>query len=172
MAGISLTGVQNNVKDIVPLWRFEFELPTITGSLVTPPPQAFGQKFSLNNQNINSEDEEIANWPKHFPTGSNVDTASITMLEDGGVNAWRVFQYWDGWMKVIHDRNGDYGLPVDYWKTITVYSLGTTGRRLAKFELLEAWPTNVAGFDFDGESSAAVFNVINLTVSDVKMTKL
>ena len=95
MAGISLTALHNAVEDIVPLWRFELYLPTIQGinQSLTPPDQAFAQKVSVGNQTSADEGETIANWTKHFPTSSTVDTSSITMLESGGSSdAWNGLQ--------------------------------------------------------------------------------
>ena len=174
MAGVSLTSLQSTVVDIMPLWRFELNLPVVKGisKTLSPPNQAFAQKVSIGNQTIADEGEPIANWVKHFPTSSTVDTCSITMLESGGFrDYWKGFEYWNGWEQLVHSPDGNYGLPKDFWKTVTVYSLDIKGHKRAKFEIIEAWPTNVATFDFDGESSAAVYLIITLACTMVNFTR-
>jgi hypothetical protein len=163
------------VLDIVPLWRFELGLPTIQGisKTLTPPNQVFAQKVSVGNQTIADEGEPIANWTKHFPTSSTVDTCSITMLESGGTkDYWNGFVYWSGWEQLVHSSDGNYGLPKQYWQTITVHSLDTGGNKRAKFEILEAWPTNIATFDFDGESSSALYLIVTIACTSVTFTRI
>jgi hypothetical protein len=162
----------------VPLWRFEVNLPVVQGltGQLTPPDQAFVQKFTVGNVTISDEGEPIANWTKHFPTIATVDTASITMLESGNEgSAWSGLEYWGGWAKVAIDDDGNYGLPGGpggYWQTITVYSLDIGGNKIAKFEVLEAWPTSIAQFDFDGETSQATYLIVTLACTKVKFTPL
>jgi hypothetical protein len=180
MAGVSLTSLTSNIESVVPLWRFEVELPTIDSQgavggfgVIQPPSTIYAQKFSVNNHNLAEETEVIANWAKHFPTSSTVDNVSLTQLGGGKKGQeWDNYKYWINWLKLIHDDDGDFGLPVDYWKTVTVYSLDTTGKRIAKFEVLECFPTNPSSVDFDGESTQGLWTVINLVCSNVRFTKL
>ena len=88
MAGISLTAIASAVSGIVPLWRFESALPTVMDwqdVTYAPPNQVNMQKFSVGNQTIADEGESVANWTQHFPTMSNVDNCTLTMIENGGV---------------------------------------------------------------------------------------
>lgn len=175
MAGVSITGLNNAITDIVPLWRFELVLPTLQGinGSLTPPDQAFAQKVSIGNQVITDEGEPIANWVKHFPTNSTVDNASITMLESGGQNDhWSATEYWQGWMQLINSSDGNFGLPVNYWQPITVYSLDISGNRIAQFSMIEAWPINIGTIDFDGEASQAFYLSISIVCTRVDMQRL
>jgi len=181
MAGYSLTAVQSQVVEIVPMWRFEVVLPTIKdykGDEFVPPSSVYVQKLSLPNHIIADESEQFATWAKHFPTLSNVDNVSITMLESGGDGntvdpdgvthpAWQCSAYWEAWQSLVHDKDGNYGLPVDYWQTITVYPLDSAGRPIRKLDMLETWPLNVNNYDFDGSVSEPLWITVQLTCHQI-----
>jgi hypothetical protein len=175
MAGVSLTSLNSTVTDIVPLWRFELELPTITydGATYSAPSKVYAQKVSVGNQVITDEGEPIANWVKHFPTNSTADNGAITMLEAGGASdRWSATKYWRAWLQLINSDDGNFGLPSDYWKTISVYALNSKGEKTAKFSFIEAWPTNIGTIDFDGEASQALWLTASIVMTRVKFDKL
>ena len=221
MAGISLTAIASAVSGIVPLWRFESALPTVMDwqdVTYAPPNQVYMQKFSVGNQTIADEGESVANWTQHFPTMSNVDNCTLTMIENGGVYSngtpipsvtantvqntgdtfttssgvnrpvlsvtapgvttsanpsyWSGLAYWTAWQSRAHDDDGNFGLPADYWKTVSLWSLDTQGNPIARFDVLQAWPTSVSNFDFDGEASQAVYLTVTLACTRVRFTRL
>jgi hypothetical protein len=175
MPGISLTAVENDLQDIVPLWRFLVTLPDIKdwqGNSVTTPQPMRIQKFTISMQTISDESEPIAQWAKHFATTSTVDSASLTMIESGAPsNAYESLTYWQAWMSLIQDVNGDFGLPSDYWQTIKIYSLDTTGAVLCRFDVIEAFPLHPGTYDFDAMSSSEAMSQVNLACTRVDFTK-
>lgn len=175
MAGISLTGIENDFPDIVPLWRFLVILPDIVdwqgNAPQTPQPMRI-QKFTVATQNISDESEPIAQWAKHFPTTSTVNSSQCMMYESGGQNnAYESTMYWKAWLSLIHDPNGDFGLPSQYYKTIKVYSLDITGQVICRFDIIEAWPLHAGDFDFDGSSPQEAYNQISLACTRTDITK-
>jgi hypothetical protein len=174
MAGLSLTGIETELQDIVPMWRFITILPSITdihGNSVVIPSPIRVQKITVSAQTISDESEPIAQWAKHFPTTSTVDSAQLTMVESGNQNnPYYVANYWSAWMQLVHDETGNFGLPANYYQTVNVYSLDVTGQPICKFSILEAWPTHAGTYDFDSTSSQEAFSQVTLACSQVTMT--
>lgn len=171
MPGIGLTDIEDDFADIVPLWRFIVVLPDVVdyqgNSVVTPKPIRI-QKFTISTQTISDESEPIAQWAKHFPTTSTVDSGQLTMFESGGKkNPYESTKYWKAWQSLVHDVDGNFGLPIDYWKTVKLYSLDVQGNVLCRFDVIESFPTHAGTHDFDGASPQEMYNMVTLACTNV-----
>jgi hypothetical protein len=173
MAGVSMQALSIDTPDTVPMWRFEITLPQVNdmnGNPLIVPPMSRVQKVTIGTHTITDESEPIAQWAKHFPTTSTVDSVSMTILESGGLNsAWSTLSYFQGWMDLVHSDDGNFGLPVDYWQTLQVYSLDVGGNIIACFRIIEAWPTHAGNIDFDGASSQEAWIQVQFACTRARM---
>lgn len=176
MAGFSLTSINNTLtEDPAPAFRFECELPAIissTGSRITAPTGVLVQKVSVGQRIINSEDLPWAGWQKSFATGSSTEDISMTILEKAD---YSISDYFREWFELIHDQDGNFGLPGGddgYWKDMFVYPLDVQGKRRAKFHVKECYPAMPSPYDYDGETTMAIYVNVAFKANRVVFSRL
>lgn len=173
MAGISMRACAA-LGDPLPMWRFVCELPTITtveGLRISPPEKARIQKVSIPFNTINDDQAQFSNGVIFFPTNQTIEQITMTVLESGQNDPFKVLNYFEEWKRSIIDENGGMGLPINYWHTLTVRPLTYTGKVAIDFQLKDAWPKQVAPLEYDSETSAVTLLAITFNLADIVRKK-
>lgn len=175
MPGISLSGITSTLIEPAPAFKFEVVLPqiyTARNTLLEPISTIFAQRVSVGGRSLTSEEMFWAGWQKSFGQGSVSEDVTITFVEKFD---YSVYNYFDSWMDLIHSDDGKFGLPggdKGYWKDLYVYGLDTTGRRKAKFRVVEAYPLNRAPNDYDGTATNHLMPSITFKNFQTKFTQI
>ena len=103
----------------------------------------------------------------YYPDTSEIDALNIVFYE---THDYKVTDYLHKWRLQVRKPNGDYGLPVEYERTIVIELLAHEDDSVVKtFEYEGAWPTDPSPIELSYEDPAGRIQITaQFRVSDVK----
>jgi hypothetical protein len=147
MAGVTYSQIAK-IRPAI-LWRFLATLPKFQGMTLDLTP--YVSSISSGGVQIATEDEHVAGIMASFPTHGTVDDVTITFVED---SSYSITSYLEIWRNTVLSNNGDFGLPYDYQKTITLEPLDETGKVKAIYKFINCYPVSRHALEYSGESTA------------------
>lgn len=166
----------NARADPAPSWRFRVALPT---DVATNPfgagsevGNAFGagssdminmraEMVDVNHTYLDMQPSYVQGTQIHYPRAYTIDPIDITFYEDVNYTA---FKFFTTWRNKIVDRNGNYGLPKDYKRTIDIFMQDYAGNEPMQFRYLGCWPMRVHAFQLNGEATDRVRTAVTFSV--------
>lgn len=144
-------------------WRFTAIMPADFGTV----PPHYIDKCSLTQTMIEAAGTYNVGGQMYFPKDRNVDAMTMTFYED---LTYTVYKYFQTWRNRVLDNNGNYGLPVNYKRTIQVIMNDYAGSDALTVTYNGCWPTRPADMTPDGETSGRIiatclFSVDNMTLA-------
>lgn len=158
MPAINFKDLDEAIKPI-PAWRFYTTLPNFGGS------SSGGQKLSFlvetfmaPNVGVTFEDAAFNAGTRSFPSSRTVDQIQIQLAENTSLDVLNYLRDWKN--KIVNDR-GDFGLPSEWKKDISIELMDETGQVIDKLSWYGCGPTRVDALTFDSMSSRHIS--INVT---------
>lgn len=166
MPGITFDEIETGFEP-APSWRFRLILPNFG---------AAGDFVSLLAENVNVPIQVLENEARfvsgsyvNYPKELNIDQLDFTFFEHGQDH--RVSRYFQAWRDKVFDdgfddlsKRGNFGLPVDYKRPVTVIIYDLQGEEAAIYQFENCWPLRSAPLALNGESSMALRYAMTLSV--------
>jgi hypothetical protein len=147
-----------------PAWRFTVTLPDLPGQ------QAAGQtihllveRFTSTHKGLDYEPAPFNAGSRNFPTARVTDGITITFAETSGYDVIRLFR---SWKNLVIDDDGNFGLPSQWKKDITLSPLDETGDSVGSFRYTGCSPARVDPYEYDGAHTSHVSAVVSFSVDN------
>ncbi len=141
-------------------WRFLVTLPQITTSQTSSNRSGIDVTSGLLVQQvqapfraIDTEAVPFQAGSRHIPVGWSMDNLTLHFLETAGYD---VLEYLINWKYSAIKENGNFGLPKDTWKTITLVPYNQQGENAASFVYQDCYPFRVDPYNYDGATHANI----------------
>ena len=113
------------------------------------PFQVMAESVEFSTRNVAAKQRMAMGKAWSFPDSSTLDGITIVFYE---TYDWSVTNYLAKWDNLVRDENGNYGVPIDYEKTIVIEMLNYEDDSAIKsFEYVGVWPTEMGALSMTSE---------------------
>jgi hypothetical protein len=161
MPAIKFGDIESNLSP-VPMWRFLLTMPDLPGfAKEAQTIQFLAQRVVGGTWGIDYEQAPYNSGLRNFPVGRHIDAITVQVVENQKLSFWR---YIIAWQLLIIDKKGNYGLPKDYKKPITMDAMDEGGNTIARFGWKDCSPQKPDQLEWDGAHSSYMANSCSFMV--------
>lgn len=113
---------------------------------------------------------------RNYPGAYSVGDLILGMYMDNSNISLAYLKTWENLILAQIDKKnkdvvgGNFGIPINYKKSIFIYLLSAVKKQIMVIEYAECWPTNLHAINLDSASSTRVVANVNFSVGDVYTT--
>jgi hypothetical protein len=172
--GNSLAGAMARTDPMMSyLWYAIMPDVTPIGGSPVSLPWYYVEEATVPFRNFETRSRFVQGHQEHYPGPYSVDNLTLHLYGDTTNAAIGYLQAWNG--AIVNPipsaqasaKGGGYGRSKDYKKDINIYILGPDKRTLFQITYQGCWPTNVASYSLDSNTSTRIVNVVTFSVDDV-----
>jgi hypothetical protein len=121
----------------------------------------------MEHYNLEAFPQYVAGMHIKFPKDYDVPPLVMTLYEETDFSALKYIQKW---RRKIIDNDGNYGIPKDYKKDLTVVINDLEGGDAISVTYIGCFPTHVMGYQLDSGIGHFLMTIVNFSVDKVRLT--